>query len=63
VALVWLLAMPGVAAIPKAASPARQRENLGSLALALDAGDVAALEALPKDRRLVDPDIAPDWES
>ncbi len=63
VALAYLLAMPGVAAIPKAASPARQRENLGAAALALDAEDMAALAALPKGRRLVDPDIAPDWDS
>jgi 2,5-diketo-D-gluconate reductase B len=63
VALAYLLGMPGVAAIPKAASPARQRENLASVELRLDADDLAALAALPKDRRMVDPDIAPDWDS
>jgi 2,5-diketo-D-gluconate reductase B len=63
VALAWLLAMPGVAAIPKAAAPERQRENLQAAKLALDAEDLAALAALPKDRRLVDPDIAPDWNA
>lgn len=61
VALAYLLAMPGVAAIPKAASPARQRENLAALDLRLDEADLAALAALPKDRRMVDPDFAPDW--
>jgi 2,5-diketo-D-gluconate reductase B len=63
VALAYLLAMPGVAAIPKAALPARQQENLEAVDLELDAKDLDALAALPKDRRLVDPDIAPDWES
>jgi 2,5-diketo-D-gluconate reductase B len=63
VALAYLLAMPGVAAIPKAAAPVRQQENLKSVELILDAEDLLALAALPKDRRLVDPDIAPDWES
>jgi 2,5-diketo-D-gluconate reductase B len=63
VALAWLLAMPGVAAIPKAGSPERQRENLASTALVLDPADLTALAQLPKDRRLVDPDIAPDWEA
>jgi 2,5-diketo-D-gluconate reductase B len=63
VALAWLLAMPGVAAIPKAASPERQRENLDAVRLHLDAADLDALAALPKNRRLVDPDIAPDWDS
>jgi 2,5-diketo-D-gluconate reductase B len=61
VALAWLLAQDGVAMVPKAASPARQKENLGALSVRLDAGDVAALAALPKDRRFVDPAFAPDW--
>ena len=63
VALAYLLTMPGVAAIPKAAAPARQQENLAAVELELDAEDLCALAALPKDRRLVDPDIAPNWES
>jgi 2,5-diketo-D-gluconate reductase B len=63
VALAWLLAMPNVAAIPKAAAPDRQRENLEAATLALDAADLAALAALPKERRMVDPDIAPDWNA
>jgi 2,5-diketo-D-gluconate reductase B len=61
VALAWLLAQEGVAMVPKAASPARQKENLGALALRLDAADLAALAALPKDRRFVNPSFAPDW--
>jgi 2,5-diketo-D-gluconate reductase B len=61
VALAWLLAMPGVAMVPKAASAARQAENLGALGLTLDAEDLAALAALPKDRRQVNPSFAPDW--
>jgi len=61
VALAWLLGMPGVAAIPKAASPARQAENLKAADLTLDAADRAALAALPKGRRMVNPGFAPDW--
>ncbi|MBL6455538.1 aldo/keto reductase [Belnapia sp. T6] len=63
VALAWLFGMPGVAAIPKAASPERQRENLAAVDLKLDEEDRQALAALPKDRRMVNPSIAPDWES
>jgi 2,5-diketo-D-gluconate reductase B len=63
VALAWLLAMPGVAAIPKAAAPVRQRENLAAAGLVLDAEDLAAIAALPKDRRLIDPGFVPDWEA
>jgi hypothetical protein len=63
VALAWLLAQPGVAMVPKAASPARQRENLSALSIRLDEADLAALAALPKDRRFVSPAMAPDWEN
>jgi 2,5-diketo-D-gluconate reductase B len=61
VALAWLLAQDGVAMVPKAASAARQQENLGALSVRLDADDLAALAALPKDRRIVNPAMAPDW--
>jgi 2,5-diketo-D-gluconate reductase B len=61
VALAWLLAQEGVAMVPKAASAARQKENLGALSVKLDAADLAALAALPKDRRIVNPAFAPDW--
>jgi 2,5-diketo-D-gluconate reductase B len=61
VALAWLLAQEGVAMVPKAASAARQKENLGALGIRLDAADMAALAALPKDRRFVSPAFAPDW--
>ncbi|MBX9700564.1 MAG: aldo/keto reductase [Acetobacteraceae bacterium] len=63
VALAWLLAMPGVVAIPKSASPVRQAENLKALDLRLDAEDLAALAALPKDRRMVNPAHGPDWDA
>lgn len=61
VALAWLLAQPGVAMVPKAASPARQAENLAALDVKLDADDLAAVAALPKGQRFVDPGMAPDW--
>jgi 2,5-diketo-D-gluconate reductase B len=61
VALAWLMTMPGVSAVPKAASPARQAENLAALDVRLDAADLAAIAAMPKDRRYVNPAMAPDW--
>ncbi len=60
-ALAAILARGRVAAIPKAAGPERQRENLGALALRLTPQDLAELRALPGDRRFVNPDFAPDW--
>ncbi len=63
VALAWLLGQDGVAAIPKAAGEANQRANLEAAALRLDDEDRAAIAALPKNRRLVDPGIVSDWEA
>lgn len=61
VALAWLLAQPGVVMVPKAAGTVRQRENLAALEVKLDQADLAAIAALPKDRRFVNPAFAPDW--
>lgn len=63
VALAWLLAKPLVAAVPKAQSAARQAENLAAAQLTLSAEDLAALAAMPKNRRFVNPDFAPAWDS
>lgn len=61
VALAWLLAQENLVAIPKSGRPEGQRDNLAAAALRLDAQDMAEIAALPKDRRLVNPDFAPDW--
>lgn len=63
VALAWLLAQEGVVAIPKSGRPEGQRENLAAAAIRLDAEDLAAIARLPKDRRLVNPSFAPDWDA
>lgn len=62
VALAWLLRQDGVSAIPKAAGRANQQSNLNALNLRLSPEDVAALDALPKTRRMVSPDFAPAWD-
>ena len=49
VALAWVLAQPGVVAIPKAVSVAHQRENLAALQLPLGADDLAELDRLFPD--------------
>lgn len=61
VALKWLLDQDGVAAIPKAAREASQRDNLGALDLTLADADRAVIAGLPKDQRVVDPPHAPQW--
>ena len=63
VALAWLFAQDGVAAIPKATSAANQKANLQALSLRLTEDDLAAIAALPRDRRMVSPDgFAPAWD-
>jgi 2,5-diketo-D-gluconate reductase B len=62
VALKWLLDQPGVAAIPKAARRESQVANLEAMKLVLDDADRAAIAALPKTQRMVNPGFAPAWD-
>ena len=63
VALAWLLSKKLVAAVPKARSAARQAENLAAAQLRLTEADLAAIAALPKNKRFVNPDFGPVWDS
>jgi 2,5-diketo-D-gluconate reductase B len=62
VALKWLLDQDGVAAIPKASRPESQKANLNALHIGLDDEDRAAIAGLPKNKRLVNPGFAPEWD-
>ena len=62
VALKWLLDQDSVAAIPKAGRVESQRDNLAALNLVLDDADRAAIAALPKDQRFVNPPFAQVWD-
>ena len=62
VALKWLLDQPGVAAIPKAARRESQVANLEAMKIELDDADRAAIAALPKAQRMVNPGFAPVWD-
>ncbi len=61
VALRWLLDHDGVAAVPRSSDPSHIADNLG-VDLTLTADETARIDALPKDRRLIDPPFAPDWD-
>ncbi len=63
VALKWLLDQEGVAAIPKASRRESQQANLDALAVTLDDADRAAIAALPKRERCVQPGFAPAWDA
>jgi 2,5-diketo-D-gluconate reductase B len=58
VSLAWLREK-GVTAIPKATSEAHISANLASLDLDLDSEDVAAIDAIDRTERQVDPGFAP----
>jgi 2,5-diketo-D-gluconate reductase B len=62
VALAWVLEQEGVAAVPKSNSAVNQQANLDALKLKLDDEDRAAIAALPKDVRIVNPAFAPKWD-
>jgi 2,5-diketo-D-gluconate reductase B len=62
-ALAWLLDQPDVAAIPKARRRESQFANLEATELRLDDADRAAIAALPKTLRCVNPPFAPVWDS
>ncbi len=63
VALAWLLGQEGVGAIPKSGRWEGLKANLDSAGIALDAADRAAIAALPKNQRCVNPGFAPAWDS
>ncbi|WP_439579627.1 aldo/keto reductase [Elioraea sp.] len=62
VALAWLLEQDRVAAIPKSGRGENMRANLAALDLRLTTEDRAAIAALPKDRRFVNPSWSPAWD-
>lgn len=63
VTLAWLTGQERVSAVPKASSPERRRENLAALELELSAEERSRIDALPKDRRAVDTQWSPDWDT
>ena len=62
VALAWLLDQPDVAVIPKAQRRESQLANLEATRVQLDDSDRAAIAALPKTLRCVNPGFAPRWD-
>ena len=63
VVLRWHVQQDGVAAIPRSSDPGRIRENLGVFDFILDAGEVAAIDALrPRTLRICDFDFSPQWD-
>ncbi|PLZ00338.1 2,5-didehydrogluconate reductase B [Burkholderia sp. WAC0059] len=63
IAIAWLLDQDGVLAIPKAQRRESQQSNFDAQSIRLDDEDRAAIAALPKDQRFVNPPFAPQWDA
>jgi len=60
--LAWLLSKDNVAVIPKSSSEVHMRENLESQNVELDDDDVAKIDGVEREHRLIDPEYGPwNW--
>lgn len=62
ISIAWLLSKPQVTAIPKTTSEKHLESNLAALAIELTDDEIARIDELDENRRLVDPESAP-WNS
>lgn len=62
VSIAWLLSKDNVVAIPKASSERHMRENLAAVDLTLDDDDIARIDGIDREQRIIDPDRGPwNW--
>ncbi|WP_227379764.1 aldo/keto reductase [Haladaptatus halobius] len=59
VSLAWLLSKDNVAVIPKASSPDHLRDNLAAQELDLEEEDIARIDGIDRERRIIDREYAP----
>ncbi len=59
VSLAWLLSKDNVAVIPKASSLDHLRDNLAAANLDLDEADLARIDSIDRERRIIDREYAP----
>ena len=62
VGLRWLVQQDAVVAIPRTSSADHARSNFEIFDFALDGAEMARIDALPKDQRVVQPKWAPVWD-
>jgi 2,5-diketo-D-gluconate reductase B len=63
VALRWLVQQERVVAIPGAVNVEQLRENLKVLEITLTNDEMAAISALARGTRIVDPPHSPKWDA
>ncbi len=62
IALRWIIQKPGTIAIPKGTGEEHIRANFDVFDFELEPNDMITIDAIEKDRRLIDPDFAPQWD-
>lgn len=62
VGLRWLLEQPQVVAIPRSSKPEHIQQNFDVFDFELSAEDKERIQRIPKDRRQINPDFAPEWD-
>lgn len=62
IAIRWLIQQPGTIAIPRSENPEHIAANFDVFDFDLTDEDMQRLSEQPKDQRVVDPPIAPDWD-
>lgn len=62
VALRWILQQPGTIAIPKGTSAEHIRANFDIFDFELEPNDIITINAIEKDRRLINPEWGPRWD-
>lgn len=63
IAIAWLLGQDRVSAIPKSGTRSHIAANFQALEITLSDDERAAIDALERGQRMVDPDFAPDWNA
>ena len=59
ISLAWLLSKDNVVAIPKASSAQHRQENFAARELDLDEADLAAIDEIDREHRVIDREYAP----
>jgi len=62
VALRWLIEQKNVLAIPRSSKPEHIESNFDIFDFELDAADKDHIDKLPKDKRQINPNFAPEWD-
>jgi len=63
VTLRWFMQQPHVGAIPKASGYAHAEENFDIFDFELSSDDMAAIHALARGERMIQPDFGPEWDN